>query len=257
MSDSTPAAAAGDLAALVRRAPLGFRGTVTRVGGTSLAAVPPGADDARTAVVAVTEVLHAPNGFRRLAGSEVTVRLAADASPLAVGDTAAFFTRGLVYGEGLGVVELGRLPADAVQQHVSMAATTADEMPLSSVQRTIREEDLAAHAGQTDAVVVATVVGLEDVDRASHSEHAPHWWRAALDVSIVEAGDVAPGRITVLYPSSGDRRWLHVPKPAPGQEALWLLHATTGELAAEAPFQLLHPDDRQPVQRLAVLREGR
>ncbi|WP_416874109.1 hypothetical protein [Kitasatospora sp. SC0581] len=256
MTDTAPAAAPR-LTDLVRSAPLSFLGTVTRVGGTSLAALPAEARNERTAVVRVDQVLHAPAAFRQLGGSEVTVQLATDAELLKVGDTAAFFTRGMVYGEGLGVAEVGRLPADAVRQHVSLAATTADELPFSSVQREIRDQDLAAHAAEADAVVVATVVGLEDLGLAEYSEHDPHWWRATLDVSLVESGGAAPGPTTVLYPASGDIRWRAVPKPTPGQLGLWLLHATGGELAARAPYRLLHPEDYQPAQKLAVLRERR
>ncbi|MFE4516949.1 hypothetical protein ACFRMQ_22455 [Kitasatospora sp. NPDC056783] len=256
MTDTAPAATPR-LTDLVRSAPLSFLGTVTRVGGTSLAAVPAEARNERTAVVRVDQVLHAPDAFRQLGGSEVTVQLAAADDLLKVGDTAAFFTRGMVYGEGLGVTEVGRLPADAVRPHVSLAATTADELPFSSVQREIRDQDLAAHAGTADAVVVASVAGLEDLGLAEYSEHAPHWWRATLDVSHVESGGITPGRTTVLYPSSGDVRWSRVPKPVPGQLGLWLLHANEGDLAAQAPYRLLDPDDYQPAQKLAVLRERR
>ncbi|MFF2075911.1 hypothetical protein ACFVXG_14275 [Kitasatospora sp. NPDC058162] len=258
MTDTTTTPAAPEqLAALVRKAPLSFLGTVTRVGGTSLAAFPADLRDARTSVVKVTEVLHAPPAFARLAGSEVTVQLDPTAALLAVGDTAAFFTRGLVYGTGLGLVEVGRLPASAVQHHVALAATTADEMPFSSVQRAIRDQDVAAHARAADAVVLGAVVALEDLGLRDFSEHAPHWWRATLDVSLVESGGLAPGRTGVLYPGSTDIRWRHVPKPRAGQHGLWLLHTAQADLTAQAPYQLLDRDDYQPAQKLAVLRERR
>ncbi|WP_316527760.1 hypothetical protein [Kitasatospora brasiliensis] len=260
MTDTAPAAAsaaAPRLTELVRSASLSFLGTVTRIAGTSLPFLSAEAVNERTAVVRVDQVLHAPPAFRQLGGSEITVQLSPDEDLLKVGDTAAFFTRGMVYGEGLGVTEVGRLPADAVRSHVALAATTADELPFSSVQREIRDQDLAAHAGQADAVVVATVVGLEDLGLPDYSEHAPHWWRATLDVSLAESGSATPGRTTVLYPSSGDVRWSRVPKPVPGQLGLWLLHATEGDLAARAPYRLLDPDDYQPAQKLAVLRERR
>ncbi|MFJ8623007.1 hypothetical protein ACIRD3_09170 [Kitasatospora sp. NPDC093550] len=253
MTDMTPVTHE-ELVDLVRRAPLSFSGTVTRIGGTSLAAVPVEARNDLTAVVRVDQVLHAPEAFRQLAGNEVTVQLAADAGPMAVGEAAAFFTRGMVYGEGLGVTEVARLPVGAVLGHISMAAASADELPFSSVQRTIRNEDIAAHAAEADAVVVGTVTGLEDLGLADFSEHAPHWWRAGVNVSIVERGAVEPGPAAFVYPSSTDIRWRQVPNPNAGQEAVWLLHSTEGShLAAYAPFRLLHHDDVQPVQKLAVL----
>ncbi|MFE6051586.1 hypothetical protein ACFQ6N_12550 [Kitasatospora sp. NPDC056446] len=259
MTDTTPTAAASDdLTALVRQAPLSFLGTVTRVGGTSLAAVPVEDRNERTAVVRVDQVLHAPEAFRQLAGGEVTVQLAPDAALMGVGERAAFFTRGMVYGEGLGVTEVGRLPAESVQSHVSLAATTADELPFTSVQREIRAQDLAAHAGTADAVVVGTVVGLEQVDGTDrYSEHAPDWWRARIGVTRVERGPVADSTVAVLYPNSRDAHFYRVPKPVAGQEGLWLLHATGDDLRGLAPYELIHPEDYQPVHKLAVLRERR
>ncbi|MCX5214586.1 hypothetical protein OG689_35930 [Kitasatospora sp. NBC_00240] len=259
MPDVTSAGTPEDVIGLVRQTPLSFLGRVVRLGGTPLSGV--GADE-RTAVVQVDDVLHAPDAFRRLAGSEVTVQLSSDLDPPAVGDTAVFFTKGAVYGEGLAVDEVGRLPADAVRTHLTHAATTADAMPFTAVQRGIREEDLAAHAAEADAVVVGDVVGLEKVPGAEGplSEHAPDWWRARLEVRHVESGDRSLDRIDVLYPNSRDIHWYRVPKPKAGQEGLWFLHATQapeGVLREAAPFQLLHPDDYQPAQMLAVLRERR
>lgn len=203
MPDGTPAATPESVPDLVRQAPLSFVGRVTRLGGTPLAAV---TADERTAVVQVDEVLHAPDAFRRLAGSEVTVQLSAGLAPPAVGDRAAFFTKGAVYGEGLAVDEVGRLPADDVQPHLTLAATTADAMPFSAVLRGIRDEDMTTHAGEADAVVIGTVVGLEKLpgnEGRPISEHDPDWWRAQLDVSHVESGDVPRDGSPSSTPTAG------------------------------------------------------
>ncbi|SES49282.1 hypothetical protein SAMN04487983_107719 [Streptomyces sp. yr375] len=249
---------------LVRRTPLSFLGTVTRLGDTRLAEV---LADERTAVVQVSTVLHAPDAFKKLAGSEVTVQLSDELDPPAVGDAAAFFTEGTTYGEGLAVREVGRLPADAVAPNVSGVARSADSMPFSALQRDIEDEGMVAHADEADAVVVAVVVGLEQAGgepggggRARErrfSEHAPDWWRARLDVAHVEQGELAPGPLTVLYPNSRDFHWHDVPKPQASQEGMWLLHSTEGTLAEWAPFQILHPDDYQPVQKLEALQAAR
>ncbi|MEU6665186.1 hypothetical protein [Streptomyces sp. NPDC046727] len=248
-----------DLSELVRKAPLSFLGTVVRLGDSRVASVP--ADD-RTAVVRVAEVLHAPDAFKRLGGSEVTVRLSDDLDPPAVGDAAAFFTDGTAYGEGLAVQEVGRLPAEAVQPHVSRAARTADAMPFSAVERDLRDTDMVAHADEADAVVVGVVVGLRQAASPTASgervsEHAPDWWLALLDVAHVEQGAVAPGQLTVLYPNSRDFRWYDAPKPQASQQGMWFLHATEGALAEWAPFQILHPEDYQPEQNLETLQAAR
>ncbi|MFB6613690.1 hypothetical protein ACIGFK_04560 [Streptomyces sp. NPDC085524] len=240
--------------ALIRKAPLSFLGTVTKLGEARMESV--SAND-RTAVVQVDEVLHAPDAFRRLAGSEVTVQLSDELEPPAIGEADAFFTQGAVYGEGLAVKEIGRLPADAVQEHVSLAARTADAMPFSALQRDIQDADMVAHADDADAVVVGVVVGLEQVVGGQFSEHSPDWWLAQLDVAHVEQGEVSPGRIAVLYPNSQDFRWYTVPKPKAAQEGMWILHATEGDLREQAAFQILHPDDYQPVQRLETLQAAR
>ncbi|MEE1786055.1 hypothetical protein PUR71_24615 [Streptomyces sp. SP17BM10] len=258
MTDPTPAEAPavppGELTDLVRRTPLSFLGTVTRTGGTPLPGLPA---DEHTAVIKVDHVLHAPDAFRRLAGSQVTVQLLADAAPLAVGDSAAFFTEGLYYGSGLAVSEVGRLPAHAVRPHVALAATTADEMPFSAVLRRIHRQDLATHAREADAVLLGTVSGLERIDGSGHySEHDPDWWRATLDVQHVEHGAISADSVSVLYPNSRDRHWNHVPKPRAGQAGLWILHATEGDRQQLAPYALRDADDYQPAHRLAALREG-
>ncbi|MET3988083.1 hypothetical protein [Streptomyces sp. PvR034] len=253
-----------DVRELIRKAPLSFVGTVTRLGDARVADVPV---DERTAVVQVDAVLHAPDAFKKLAGSEVTVQLSAELDPPAVGDAVAFFTDGTVYGRGLAVREVGRLPAEAVQPHLSHAARSADAMPFSALERDIEDEDMVTHADEADAIVIGVVVGLERAGRGPAggeragvedvSEHAPDWWLAHLDVGHVEQGEVAEGPLTVLYPNSRDSRWFQAPKPRASQEGMWILHATEGALAVWAPFQILHPDDYQPMQKLDTLQARR
>ncbi|MEU6865611.1 hypothetical protein ABZ924_20510 [Streptomyces sp. NPDC046876] len=251
-----------DVRDLIRQAPLSFVGTVTRLGDTRVADVPA---DERTAVVRVDAVLHAPDALKNLAGSEVTVQLSGELDLPAVGDAAAFFTNEAVYGEALAVKEVGRVSPDVVRPNIARAATTADAMPFSALQRDIEDEDMVSHADEADAVVVGVVVGLEQATRAragsgespNVTEHTPDWWVAQLDVGHVEQGELAPGRITVLYPNSRDIHWYSAPKPKASQEGMWLLHATEGDLAAWAPFQIVHPDDYQPAQKLETLQAAR
>lgn len=212
-----------DVRELIRKTPLSFVGTVTRLGDARVADVPV---DERTAVVQVDAVLHAPDAFKKLAGSEVTVQLSAELDPPAVGDAAAFFTDGTVYGRGLAVHEVGRLPADAVQPHLSRAARTADAMPFSALERDIEDEDMVTHADAADAVVIGVVVGLEQAgpsraggERASAenvSEHAPNWWLARLDVGHVEQGRSPRGRsrcsTRTAGTSAGSRRRSRTPR---------------------------------------------
>ena len=102
--------------------------------------------------------------------------------------------------------------------------------------------------------MVGRVVGLEDVLEPVISEHDPDWWRATIDVSHVEKGDVQTGPLPVLYANSLDVQWRLSPKPKASQEGLWILHATEGDQREAAPFGIPHPEDYQPVQSLDDLR---
>jgi hypothetical protein len=70
----------------------------------------------------------------------------------------------------------------------------------------------------------------------------------------VVRGPIAPdSEVKVLYANSLDVRWRDAPKPKASQDGLWVLHATKGERAQMAPFQILHPTDFQPPQSLQAL----
>ena len=134
----------GEVLDLMSRAGISFTGTVQRVGESRVAGV---AADERTAVVRVDQVLHAPDALARLAGSDVTVQLAADAEILQPGQRAAFFADAVAFGETLAVSEVGRLPVEAVEPHVS-AAMAANLSPQVDFRRQLAERRLQSHAAR-------------------------------------------------------------------------------------------------------------
>jgi hypothetical protein len=213
-----------------------FLGTVEQLGAATMSELEA---NERTAVVRVDRVLHAPDEFASLAGQRITLQLAPGAAAPVPGESLVFFANGLAFGDGIALGEVARRPAAEAQRIAS--AATPGAVALARAQR---------HAEAADAVVVARVARIEDVDDWRGSEHDPGWKRATLALSRVERGDVPPGELAVLYPSSHDVLWREAPKPQPGQEGVWILHATEGELARHAPFQLLHPEDFQPGQSL-------
>ena len=230
----------GDALDALQQASFAFVGTIEQLGAATMADLD--VDD-RTAVVRVDRVLHAPEGFTGLAGERITLKLAPDADVPGVGETLGFFANGLAFGDSIALGEVGRRPAAELEQLT--AAATGDQVELARLRR---------HVDEADAVVVATVVRLQDVEAPDRSEHDPDWWQAVLAVDRVARGTVAPGELTVLFPNSLDVLWRHAPKPKPGQDGVWILHGTGGELRALAPFQLLHAEDYQPVQSLDRLR---
>lgn len=238
---------------LLRRAPISFVGTVEHVGAATMTGLP---IDERTAVVHIDHVLHAPEALSRLDGHRATVQLDAGSEPMQPGESAAFFAEGLAFGETVALREVGRLPVADVEPHVAAAGERGERGAFEPLRRSLSAEDLRGHASAAEAVVVGEVVGLQSAagQEGAVSEHDPDWWTATIAVQHVERGDLQPGQVTVLYPNSRDVRWSHVPKPRPSEYGVWILHATEGDLARIAPYQIVHVDDRQPLQSLDVLR---
>jgi hypothetical protein len=190
------------------------------------------------AVVEVAEALEVPAAVDLAPGDSVTVQLQPDRAAPAVGDRATFFADPLVYGDTLTVAEVRRAEP-------GIAARARDAEP----------DPVVEHARAADAVVRAHVVALAAVEREDRLyEHHPHWWIATLDVDLVERGDVAEGRVDVLYANSLDVRWRRWPKPKAGQGGMWILHRSAPEQAALAPYTLMHPEDLQPSLELEALR---
>lgn len=239
---------------------LSFVGTVRALGETPVEGLE--ADD-HTAVVQVDEELHVPDAVDIDPGTTVTVQLAPDRPPLAVGDRATFFANPLVYGDTLAVSEVGRTEAGAQQPDGARFADAEDEgeaSPVTAALDELAQDTVLQHALQADAVVRGRVVGLNAVDpNELLHEHSPQWWIATLDVDLVQRGDVAGvgeegGRVDFLYANSLDIRWRDWPKPKAGQGGMWILHRTATEHADLAPFTLLHREDLQPSLQLELLR---
>ena len=90
------------------------------------------------------------------------------------------------------------------------------------------------------------------------SEHDPDWWIATVDAyQVVRGRGLKPGKIAVLYANSLDVQWHHSPKPKAGQEGMFLLHAADKSVSSLAKYQILHPEDLQPVQHLDALTIGK
>jgi len=241
-----------DIKRMLAQAPFSFVGTVMHLGAATMADL---SVDARTAVVHVDHVLHAPDAFARMEGQRITVQLASDADPPAPGQAFAFFAEGLAFGDSIAVKEVGRLPVESVESHATAALQAgAPASAFKGLVREMHQENLSRHMREADAVVVGRVVGVDKVGAPAYSEHDPDWWRATIEVFHVERGDVAVGQVGVLFANSLDVRWHRVPKPKAAQGGVWILHRTTGALQDLAPFQLLHPEDYQPTQELDVMR---
>jgi hypothetical protein len=215
--------------AFTRAADLVFRGTVQRVGAANLKAVAPGED---TAVVRIEELLKGADDVKGFVGREVTVKLRAPRSAK-VGERAVFFANTWLWGESLGVVEVGRVPAGrGVRAQVAAAA-----------QR-MREDEVRDRVASSDLVVTGRVVETRPAGIPSRlSEHDPQWAEAVIQVDAVLKGTAAADRVVLFYPTSLDVAWYQAPKPQVGWDGVWLLRRGAGEelRARGAVFTALEP----------------
>jgi hypothetical protein len=232
---------------LTREAQLIFRGTVERPGGANLKAIQPGDD---TAVVRIDEVLQAPDSLGKVTGREVTVKLRAPRSVQA-GEQAVFFTKGWLYGESLGLVEVGHFPAKT-------AAGSGMLRQVALTRQRMREEEVRAHLAKAAVVVAGRVVATRRLpDEPGLTEHDPQWSEAVIQVDAVLKG--AAGRqVRLLYPASRDIVWFSAPKPQVGWDGIWLLEKGDAEeiglqtdaLTALRPWNIMSRDDAALVERL-------
>lgn len=236
---------------LMQKAPLSFVGTVEHLGGATLTDIPV---DERTAVVRVEHVLDAPDAFAGLAGQRITVQLSADADPPAVGEAAAFFVTGLAFGESMAVAEVGRLPVEEVEPRAAAAAEAGTTAAFGDLHAELAAENLREHAGAAEAIVVGKVTALAKAGEHGRSEHDPDWWQATINVEHVDRGDVSVGDLAVLFANSDDVRWHKAPTLRAGDHGVFLLHATEGAQKELAPFEVVHPEDFEPLQSLETLR---
>jgi hypothetical protein len=239
---------------LLKQSSISFVGTVERLGATTMTDVP---IDNHTAVVRVDQVLHAPDAFVNLAGSPVTVQLAAKPALPKEGEQYAFFANGAAFGAGIAVSEVGRVPASQVAPHLALAASTGAGA-FADIQAGIEAQQFRDHVKDAAAVVLGRVTGLQKAAPGAFSEHDPDWWIATIDAyQVVEGRGLKPGTIEVLYPNSLDVQWRNSPKPKAGQEGLFVLHASDRSVRSLAKYQLLHPEDLQPVQNADALMNGK
>jgi hypothetical protein len=212
---AAPAQPPEGVESFTRAADLVFRGTVQRVGAANLKAVTPGED---TAVVRIDEVLRGEDDVKGFTGREVTVKLRTPGSAKA-GERAVFFAKTWLWGESLGVVEVGRVPAGrGVRSQVAAAA------------QWMREDEVRGRVASADLVVTGRVVETRPAEiRSRISEHDPQWAEAVIQVDGVLKGTAAAGRVVLLFPRSGDVVWYRAPKPEVGWDGVWLLQRPQSE----------------------------
>lgn len=224
-------------ARLSREARFVFTGVVEREGSSSLSAVPAGP---QTAVVRVERIHRGASALHDQVNQVVTVIFSDDSQPGDDGRRWVFFTNPILYGETVGVREIGQLetPDDLDALH-ELVTTMSDQEG---------ERELSEHLAAADVVVTGEVTALHRASaegEVPRSEHDPDWWIADIRLGELLKGGIDSNELAIRYPRSRDVRWYRVPKPQEGDEALFILHRD-GQVIGNAALAILHPGDAIP-----------
>lgn len=229
-----------DTDALVLASPFIFRGTVQKLHAATMGAVKP---SNRTIVVRVDEVFDSSPNLAGYAGRSVTVLLSQGQSA-AQDEKALFFTKGLLYGDGVEVELVSKMSGESDQAKLLARPGYAKEVRLNAK---IRQRYTGA-----ELAVQGSVVEARDLPSTFRSEHDPMWTSVVIEVSKVAKGEV--GRtVEVLYPRSRDVMWSRSPQFPKGTSGLWFLRHTK-EIAGTlnigttgvVPYTALDPLDFHP-----------
>jgi len=243
---------------LLRRSQFVIEVTVRDRGRSTVADLP---SDDHTVVVVVDRVLHAPAALSRSQGAEVTVQLLPGSAVPDPGESLVLFTTAVAFGQGIAVAEVGRSRAEAVGPTVLTAGAPAvvrgaragRSHPVLAAAERLRDEALRDHAAAADAVVVGRVVSVQKVGPPPTTEHDPDLWRATIEVHHTEKGEVGD-HVDVLFANSVDVRSVAIPKPQPGQDGVFVLHAGSEQDREYAPFVLQDAHDVLPADQIDRMR---
>jgi hypothetical protein len=241
------------IADYARNAPFVVAGRVARTGAANMPMVPASAN---TGVFQVDEILHGPPVLNNFAGKEITV-LFSDSGPAPrAGESLLLFATSWLYGEGLAVLEVGRM-----DQSGDRRKTMRTEIDEAFARR--EDELLLARINLADVSIVGKVVKTAPAPdeirrRMPITEHTPDWWSAEIEISSIEKGSHQGKLIRVWFPNSEDAAWHESAKFKPGQEGIWLLQRDQQErgwpIMRIPGLSALHPLDFQPLDRLDRIR---
>lgn len=218
-----------------------FKGTVTKINAATLPQVRP---TARTIIVKVEEVVHAPPPILGdYKGKEVTIQLNRPGA-VRTGQQFVFFTTSWMFGSSIALREIDRR-----QSHADISVTRSR---VSEVHAKFAEDRLQNRLNDAELVVSGRVSAVrpapDDIRRQSISEYDPHWWEAVIQIETVLKGQINERSLVVLFPSSRDVMWERAPKFREGQEGTWVLRReiVRGTEPPQEYFTAVHPLDFHP-----------
>jgi len=201
-----------------------FFGTVVKIAASTTAAFPA---SALTTVVRVDSLIASDSAIVLAAGDSLTV-VSNDNTGVTVGARFGYLSYGLVVDTGVVVQEALRAAASTSSDRQAFLSEYLNSLPLAQDERT-RE-----HLPRVDFVASAYVIGIDSavnsdsVVRRNRSEAAPMWRVATIKPMHVYRGDttLVGEPVRVLFPASNHITYSLIPRPQPGDSAVYLVHRT-------------------------------
>ena len=239
---------------LLDRVNFAFVGTVVETSASNLAVVPKASS---TTLVRVDRVLHGSPLLRSNVGQVITVR-SARAAEHRPGQTSTFFVDVDTFGESLSGIERGRFALQGGDE--GLHAKVLDDTHLVRQDR-----DLSQRMTRAELVVEGRVVSVEPSGiKEALSEHMALWQKATIEVATMIKGQPGTQMVTFYFPTSQDRVWKDMPRFAPGEEGVWILHSKPNDFSRKASMipglvamdikDFQHLDQSQRLQRLIATR---
>jgi len=220
-----------------------FQGTIQKVKSATMKQVP---IDDRTAVVAVDQVLEAPENLAKFAGQEITVHLSGR-QKIKPGQKMIFHAVSWIYGDSIAVRSLSQEPVKASHMALLSAASDPVEQRAQRMKRERFDDADLVVSGKVLAVrlpsetstnkkVKGVGAGLiAQSTRKPVSEHDPKWREAIVEVADVHKGSHKKKQVVVRFPASMDVMWHQSPKFQPGQQGYFMLQKSEAKTTGRKP----------------------
>jgi hypothetical protein len=238
---------AEDLASLVDRSPLIFRGTILSSGAAAMPDLKPAN---RLLKIRVSEVFRSSPTLGRLKNTQL-ILMKRDDWPSRAGGEHVFFATSLRYGHDLAVREIGHLEPKSLPRDVNGAIAAAAVVA--------EDRKIAGRLVGAELVAIGRVRAVrpppQKVLGQRPTRNAPEWREAMVEIESVEKGHVEGKTVTVLFPTA--RSWKNSPKFVDSQEGIWILRRQElrafpahGNLTALDPLDFRPASEAERIRRL-------
>ncbi len=223
---------------LMRQSSIVFVGTVTGLGASTLADLPP---SPRTIVVQVDQVIDKPPVVALVAGNRVSIFVKRPGA-IRQGTRAVFYTNGALFGQTLAVEELGHEELTA-SGGVAMASSepvggnpTGEKSATEEAARLEAAKAASAvFVGRVKQIQMPTATALI-TPKPRFTEHDPMWREAVVEVINPVKGVSSGEEKVVRFSASMDVAWYQAPKLQVGQVNTFIIDEDT---VSGAPRALL------------------